>query len=165
MEAMDLLEECWFFENLFHTRKARMPRCHSDPCSSSSSSGLATHHVLLKKAKDPNGIREAEDDREGSKLMRHPSDPTVLQAASKAHFTEMKQLGKSESNGRRSKLLRTPSLPPTIGGEDKFQVSDLRSGRSPKQPSSPTQIHIFPHKQTSKVLLSLANLLSFGTQY
>ncbi|KAK8706025.1 hypothetical protein V6N13_049606 [Hibiscus sabdariffa] len=34
VEALDLLEESWFFENLFHRRR-RMLRCYSDPCTSS----------------------------------------------------------------------------------------------------------------------------------
>ncbi|KAF7822673.1 putative serine/threonine-protein kinase [Senna tora] len=156
VEAMDLLEEFWFFDNLLNTRKPKMmmPRCYSDPCPSSA---LETHHVHVNmKHCDNNGAQEDDDDDDqkesrNRRLMRQPSDPTVLQAAD--FSTEMKQVKKSSesnNNGRRSKLLRTPSLPPSIGREDKFQVCDHRNGRSPKHPSLSSHIDTFPPKQTSK---------------
>lgn len=101
--------------------------------------------------------REAEEGvyQKGSRLMRQPSDPTVLEIASEVHCIEMKEDKKRVcgGSGRRSRLLRTPSLPPSIGREEKFRVSDPGNGRSSKQSSSPTHSVILHPKQTSKVLL------------
>ncbi|KAI4322977.1 hypothetical protein L6164_022622 [Bauhinia variegata] len=174
VEAMDLLEECWFFENLLNI-KPRMIRCYSDPCPSK---GLASQDEGLQDSKGTNHsaskpscnmiqrapsmppcrVKDEEDDKKGSNftrntLMRQPSDPVVLLQAARAgesHCAEMRELQnqKSESHSsRRSKLLRTPSLPPSIGREERFQVADSRTGRSP---SRPTQIDILPPSQTSK---------------
>ncbi|KAJ1379262.1 hypothetical protein SESBI_47033 [Sesbania bispinosa] len=173
VEAVDLLEECWFFDNLLNIRP-KMPRCHSDPCPST---GLISPDFLGKdsdvsssyssRSKPPKMIQRApsmpppfrvreEDDEKGSifsksKLVRQPSDPVVLQTASKPHCAaQMKGHHRSDCNRRKNKLLRTPSLPPSIGREEKFQVTDSRIGRSHKQPSTPTQIDNLPPKQTYK---------------
>ncbi|KAE9585174.1 hypothetical protein Lalb_Chr25g0286201 [Lupinus albus] len=44
MEFMDLLEECWFFENMLIIRPT-MPRCYSDPCPST---GLISQDIMVK---------------------------------------------------------------------------------------------------------------------
>lgn len=180
IEAMDLLEECWFFENLLNIRP-RMPRCYSDPCPStglispdflgkdsdvssySSSKALNksafVHPKKIQRAPSmpPIRVRE-EDDKKGcsfcrSKLVCQPSEPVVvLQAASKPHCAQMKGNHRSDCNRRKSKLLRTPSLPPSIGREEKFRVTDPRTSRSPKQPSTPTHIDNLPPRQISKVM-------------
>jgi len=169
MEAADLLEECWFFDNLLKITPPRMPRCHSDPYPST---GLISPPDFLVKDSDvspmkpPNNgalvqskkiqrapsmpplrLREEQEGQNGSssttsKSMHQPTDPMVSHSASKT---------RSDCRRRKSKLLRTPSLPPSIGREEKFQVNDTRTGRSHKQPSTPTHIDILPPRQTSKV--------------
>lgn len=182
VEAMDLLEECWFFENLLNIRP-RMPRCYSDPCPSTglinpdflgkdtdvssrsstskppSNDAYVHHPKMIQRAPSMPQFRvRKEDDKQGSsstrsKLVRQPSDPVMLKAASKPHHcAQMKGHHRSDCNRRKSKLLRTPSLPPSIGREEKLQVTDPRSGRSHKQPSTPTHIDILPPRQTSKVI-------------
>ncbi|XP_054816874.1 uncharacterized protein LOC129316476 [Prosopis cineraria] len=139
VKAMELLEESWFFENLFITRRPRIPRCNSDPCYSS---GLVSEPVLLKgkesdEAANNSSASEVTEGKKfqkansfgGSRLLHQSSDPLVLEAAIKAHSREMKEVNKSEGNGKRSKLLRTPSLPPSVGREEKFQVCDPRPGK------------------------------------
>ncbi|XP_061358220.1 uncharacterized protein LOC133302464 [Gastrolobium bilobum] len=174
VEALDLLEECWFFDNLLNVRP-RMPRCYSDPCPStglispdflgkdsdvysiySSRSKPFVHPKMIQRAPTmpPFRVRQ-EDDKTGSsftrsKLVHQPSDAVVLQEASKPHCSQMKGHHRSDCNRRKSKLLRTPSLPPSIGREEEFQVTDPRTGRSHKQPSTPTHIDILPPRQTSK---------------
>ncbi|XP_027344167.1 uncharacterized protein LOC113856522 [Abrus precatorius] len=171
IEALDLLEECWFFDNMLNVRP-RMPRCHSDPCpstglissqdflgkdsdvstnSSTSKPSISAfvHPKKIQRAPSMPPFRSREDDQKGSsstrsKLVHQPSDPT------KPHCAQMKGHHKSDCNRRKSKLLRTPSLPPSIGREEKFQVTDTRTGRSHKQPSTPSHIDILPPRQTSK---------------
>lgn len=197
-EAVDLLEECWFFDNLLHIRRpTRMPRCHSDPYPSSNglissdflrkdsdvssyssppsnkpsnNSAAFVHHpkkMIQRAPSMPSSykVRE-EDDKKGSsstrsrsKLVLQPSDPVVLlheAATSKPHCAQMKghpHRSDCNNNRRKSKLLRTPSLPPSIGREEKFQETDHRTGRSRnKQPSTPTHMDNLPPRQTSKVL-------------
>ncbi|KAI9083510.1 hypothetical protein K1719_034452 [Acacia pycnantha] len=140
---MDLFEESWFFENLFKTRRPRIPRCNSDLCSCS---GLVIEPALMK-GKDSDEasntssseVRQEEEEEENcqkgrsfnrSRLVHQSSDPLVIEAAIKAQSREMKEVHKkSEGNGRRSKLLRSPSLPPFVGTEEKFQVCDHRPGK------------------------------------
>ncbi|CAL0326538.1 unnamed protein product [Lupinus luteus] len=173
MEVMDLIEECWFFENMFNIRP-RMPRCYSDPCPST---GLINSDILVKDSDistyssskkslnngafvhtkkihrapsmPPFRVRE-EDDKSGSKLVQQPSDHVVAGAPSMLHCAQIKGHHRSDCNRRKSKLLRTPSLPPSIGRGEKFQVTDPRSSRSPKQPSTPPHIEVLPPRQTSK---------------
>ncbi|XP_028792956.1 uncharacterized protein LOC114748674 [Neltuma alba] len=169
VKAMDLLEESWFFENLFNTRRPRIPRCNSDPCSSS---GLVGEPVLLKgkdsdeAANTSSTSKVTELEEEGNcqtgssfsrnRLVHQSSDPLVLEAAIKAHSGEMKEVdNKSEGNGRRNKLLRTPSLPPFVGREEKFQVCDHRPG---KQTSKSYSI------PRSRLVRNTEGESSFGTE-
>ncbi|KAG4960764.1 hypothetical protein GLYMA_13G273200v4 [Glycine max] len=180
VEAADLLlEECWFFDNLLKITP-RMTRCHSEPYpsstglisppdflvkdsnsnSSSPSKPLnngAIVHPKIQRAPymPPLRLREEEEDQKGSsstrsKLVHQPTDPVVSHAASKPHCAQMKGRHNSDCVRRKSKLLRTPSLPPSIGRDEKLQVYDTRPGRFHKQPSTPTQIDILPPRQTSK---------------
>ncbi|KAL2331393.1 hypothetical protein Fmac_018974 [Flemingia macrophylla] len=179
MEAVDLLEECWFFDNMLKIRP-RMTRCHSDPCPSTGlisptdflmkdsdvssfsstsktpNNGAFVHAKKIQRAPSmpPLRLRE-DDDKKGSnstrsKLVHQPTDPVASQATSKPHCAQMKGHHNSDYNRRKSKLLRTPSLPPSIGREEKFQVHDTRTERSHKQPSTPTNSDILPPRQTSK---------------
>ncbi|KAK4285911.1 hypothetical protein QN277_002539 [Acacia crassicarpa] len=142
VKAMDLLEESWFFENLFKTRGPRIPRCNSDLCSSS---GLVIEPALMKgkgsdeAANTSSTSEETQVEEENcqkgrsfnrSRLVHQSSDSLVIEAAIKAHSREMKEVHKkSEGNGRRRKLLRSPSLPPFVGTEEKVQVRDRRPGK------------------------------------
>ncbi|RDX70292.1 hypothetical protein CR513_50482, partial [Mucuna pruriens] len=179
VEAVDLLEECWFFDNLLKIRP-RMTRCHSDPYPSSGlisppdflvkdsdlssysspskppNNGAFVHPKKIQRAPSmpPLRLRE-EDDQKGScstrtKLVHQPTDPVLSLATSKHHCAQMKGHHNSDCNRRKSKLLRTPSLPPSIGREEKFQVNDTRTGRSHKQPSTPTFVDILHPRKTSK---------------
>ncbi|XVF70124.1 hypothetical protein PTKIN_Ptkin11bG0137200 [Pterospermum kingtungense] len=90
VEALDLLEESWFFENLF-TRRTRMLRCYSDPCTSSNFS----QEVLAKDS------------------------CSQISESSK----------KFEDKGSvHCSLIRTPSLPPCIGREEKVQERKISNG-------------------------------------
>ncbi|MED6155283.1 hypothetical protein PIB30_003888 [Stylosanthes scabra] len=183
VEAMDLLEECWFFENLLNIRPIIMPRSYSDPYPSSSSSsssstalintdflvkdndvssnssssslsssrsnhnkpprhGSCCSHHPKKLQRAPSmpqfKVREVNDDdddkRQGrSKLVRQPSEP-----GNKGKMVMMKGNHTSEGNNNRRKnmLVRTPSLPVSMGRDEKFQENDPRIGRSHKQPST-----------------------------
>ena len=92
VEALDLLEESWFFENLFNRRR-RMLRCYSDPCTSSNFSQEVS-------AKD--------------------SCSQSSESAKKFH----------DKGSVHCSLIRTPSLPPCIGMEEKVQERKSSGGRS-----------------------------------
>ncbi|ESW21421.1 hypothetical protein PHAVU_005G069500 [Phaseolus vulgaris] len=181
MEAADLLEECWFFDNLLKITPT-MTRCHSDPypstglisppdflvkdsCVSSyqsprkpPNSGAFVHPKKIQRAPSmpPLRLREEQEGQKGSsttttsKLVHQPTDPVVSHSACKPRNAQMKGQHDSDCRRRKSKLLRTPSLPPSLGREEKFQVNDTGTGRSHKQPSTPTHIDILPPRQTSK---------------
>lgn len=223
VEALDLLEECWYFDNMLNIRPT-IPRCHSDPSPSyglicpdflgkdsdvssySSTSkppnnsgsvppkkiqrapsmpplrvkeedksgmdftrGKLMHQSPSSKPHNSSGsvppkrIQRApsmppllvrdEDEKKGRKLVHQSLDTEVVQAASKPQSAKMKGHHKSDCNKRKSKLLRTPSLPSSIGRDEKFQVNGPpRTGRSPKQPSTPTSVDNLPPRQPSKVL-------------
>lgn len=168
VEAMNLLEECWYFDNLLNI-KPKMLRCHSDPypstrlissellkdsSASKPSNSDFVHPKKLQRAPSMPPIRvkeEEKDDKKGRKLVHQTSDSAMHKAGSKHHCGKMKGLDhRSDSNRRKSKLLRTPSLPPSIGREEKFQETDSRTGRSRKQPSAPPNNDNLPPRLTSK---------------
>ncbi|MED6198672.1 hypothetical protein PIB30_068721 [Stylosanthes scabra] len=182
VEAMDLLEERWFFENLLNIRSIIMPRSYSDPYPSSSSSATAlintdflvkdndvssnsssssvsssrsnnnkpprngsccSHHPKkLQRAPSMPQFKVREVDEEDdekkqgrSKLVRQPSDP----GNNNKGKMMMKGNHRSEGNNnnrRKNMLVRTPSLPTSMGRDEKFQENDPRIGRSHKQPST-----------------------------
>ncbi|CAJ1957475.1 unnamed protein product [Sphenostylis stenocarpa] len=182
IETADLLEECWFFDNLLKITP-RMTRCHSDPYPSTSlisppdfllkdsdlssysspsnppNNGAFVNPKKIQRAPSmpPLRLRE-EEEEEGQKgssstrseLVHQPIDPVVSHSASIPRSAQMKGHHNSDCSRMKSKLLRTPSLPPSIGREEKFLVNDTRTGRSRKQPSTPTHIDILPPRQTSK---------------
>ncbi|XP_050370626.1 uncharacterized protein LOC126788659 [Argentina anserina] len=152
VEANDLLEECWFFDNLL-IRKQRMLRCYSDPCCPSPSSFGQEMLVKNSEAKNslvrtpslPLNVGREEKVEEAvnhntpkkcsSKLTRQTSHQKILQTPTKSppcvSRREDDQDGE-KSDSRRSKsygqpvqrsLLRTPSLPPCFGREEKNQES------------------------------------------
>lgn len=77
VEALDLLEESWFFENLLY-RKTRMFRCHSDLCPSSN----FDQEILVKNLNGENtsltGKLTEDNDFASPNLVRTPSLPPCL---------------------------------------------------------------------------------------
>ncbi|KAM5586146.1 hypothetical protein ABKV19_005179 [Rosa sericea] len=150
VEANDLLEECWFFDNLL-IRKQRMLRCYSDPCCPSSSS--FGQEMLVKNSEAKNSlvrtpslplqvgrgekveqaVKQSTPKKSMSKLTRQTSHQKVLQTPTKSPpcvSTKEEVQDRERSDSRRSKsngqsvqrsLLRTPSLPPCLGREEKNQ--------------------------------------------
>lgn len=125
VEAVDLLEEGWFFHNLLD-RKPRMVRCFSDPCPSSNivqqvleknsierkENSLSSSEVperntngsirsnLLRTPLPPNigreeGIKEKHKDSRRSKLTRQTSHKFVLQTTREPTYVDKKE-GKKE---------------------------------------------------------------------
>ncbi|CAI8593179.1 unnamed protein product [Vicia faba] len=157
VEAMNLLEECWFFDNLLNI-KPKMLRSHSDPYPSTrlidsdflvkdKSAFVQPKKIQRTPSMSPIRVKkEEEEDKIGSKLVHQPLDPSKQH-----HCAKMKGLHhRSDCNRRKSKLLRTPSLPPSLGREEKSQETYPRNGRSKKQPSTPTNIEKLPPRLTSK---------------
>lgn len=153
VEANDLLEECWFFDNLL-IRKQRMVRCYSDPCCPSSSSfgremlvknsdaksslvrtpSLPLH--VGREEKVQQAVKQSTPKKSERKLTRQTSHQKMLQTPTKSPpCVGRKEESKDrEDDGRRSKtneqsvhrsLLRTPSLPPCLGKEERNQESVL----------------------------------------
>lgn len=169
VEAMNLLEECWFFDNLLNI-KPKMLRSHSDPYPSTrlidsdflvkdKSAFVCSKKIQRTPSMPPIRVKK-EEDEEDDKLVHQPLDPSKQH-----HCAKMKGL----HHRRKSKLLRTPSLPPSIGREEKSQETYPRNGRSKKQPSTPTNIDKLPPRLTSKVLYlssilfyDLMNQILFG---
>ncbi|XP_010535072.1 PREDICTED: LOW QUALITY PROTEIN: uncharacterized protein LOC104810457 [Tarenaya hassleriana] len=119
VEAIDdLLEECWFFDNMLNRRSRVLRYCHSDPfpSSSSSSSSASSKPKPIQKT-----INSASDKcleaSTGRVLIRAPSLP-------------LDREGRGEAAKRIGKLTRQLS--------EKFRVQDPRPGSSyllKKQPS------------------------------
>ncbi|KAL5738148.1 hypothetical protein ACOSP7_030909 [Xanthoceras sorbifolium] len=177
----DLLEECWFFENLFK-RKTRMLRCYSDPsCPSSKVSQNITKNTipagdgavqrtLIRAPSLPPCIgRKMEESQEkekssgkSNKLTRQSSHQHLLQAlpkpvsAGKEEGTEEKESAtRSKSKGQtsRSNLQRAPSLPSYLSREDISQdkESDTRMSKLIQQAFANSS-DILPKPHTSKGL-------------
>ncbi|KFK35739.1 hypothetical protein AALP_AA4G030300 [Arabis alpina] len=132
----DLLEDYWFFENLF-TRRSRVLRCcHSDPYPSSSS--LSSPEKMgdseLRKTLEASTVRcltreTSIDRREGGSEIKQFSEKIRLQEPRQVRSFLQKKvsmvLPKSGSRSAPGKiqeacLIRTPSLPPRI---DKREAS------------------------------------------
>ncbi|KAL6196575.1 hypothetical protein ACLB2K_032189 [Fragaria x ananassa] len=150
VEANDLLEECWFFDNLL-IRKQRMLRCYSDPCCPSPSS--FGQEMLVKNSEAKNSlvrtpslplhvgreekveqaVKQSTPKKCLSILTRQTSHQQMLQTPTKSPpCLSRKEEDREKSDSRRSKsngqlvqrsLLRTPSLPPCLGREEKNQES------------------------------------------
>ncbi|GMH05616.1 hypothetical protein Nepgr_007456 [Nepenthes gracilis] len=124
-EAVSLLEDGWFFGNLFN-RKSRFTRCHSDPSYSSSSNGRVEMMELRSK---------------GNNLRRTPSLPPCFggegmaeeEAATEEEEPRMADLIRQAMLcGRR--LVKAPSLPRCRareeGGGDRGGRIELNRRRS-----------------------------------
>ncbi|XP_015899155.2 uncharacterized protein LOC107432519 [Ziziphus jujuba] len=140
VEAVDLLEECWFFHNLLD-RKPRMVRCFSDPCPSNivqqvlekdnierkenslsasefqerNTNGSFRSNLLRTPSLPPNigreGVKEKHKDSRRSKLTRQTSHKFILQTTKEPPCVDKKE-GKKErgSDSSRSKTNRQPLL-------------------------------------------------------
>ncbi|XVF78645.1 hypothetical protein PTKIN_Ptkin14bG0151700 [Pterospermum kingtungense] len=150
VEAMDLLEESWFFENLF-TRRTRMLRCYSDPCTSSkfSQAVLAKDSCSdqssksAKKLQDKGSglihgslVQENKSDHRGRSKFNRQLSLQVSRTSCTERILETQEKktdrkNKSSERSSQSKLLRAPSLPTSIGMEDLVEdnESDIRMSR------------------------------------
>lgn len=128
-EAVDLLEACWFFDNLLD-RKTKMLRCNSDLSSSNTSTSFGQEMSLvgknscvetsapIRKFLEDGGVR---DDFLNQNSDQAPSPPSCVGSEERIRKKEHdfglgrnKLTQKSSRNG----LLRTPSLPPNIGRKE-----------------------------------------------
>lgn len=153
----DLLEECWFFDNLLKGRARTMLRCNSDPCPSSSNTsfiekkedddGVVARRGLIRAPSLPPFIGRKEEELEKEsigtrKLIRQSSHPIRLQAPKPSCSNKEKGGGSKEKAGTSGtkfsgelscrKLQKVPSLPPNIGREDiscQENESDARMSR------------------------------------
>ncbi|XWS10979.1 hypothetical protein CRYUN_Cryun38cG0044500 [Craigia yunnanensis] len=154
VEALDLLEESWFSENLFHRRR-RILRCYSDPCASSNFSqdvlakdscrqsskstkkfqDKGSVHCSLTRAPSlppcigrEEKVQERKSNSGRSKLNRQLSlQASKTTCTEKIHeIQEKKTDRKSKLSGQswQSKLPRTPSLPTSIGRKELIQDND-----------------------------------------
>ncbi|PPD68478.1 hypothetical protein GOBAR_DD34647 [Gossypium barbadense] len=109
-EALDLLEESWFFENLLDRRR-RMSRCYSDPCTSSNFRQDVLSNDSCNNNQSSNG------------LVRAPSLPPCIGRG------EQTKTPDRESSSSRHSLQRTPSLPSSM----EAKVSDIRMSKLIRQ--------------------------------
>ncbi|PPS16438.1 hypothetical protein GOBAR_AA04140 [Gossypium barbadense] len=112
-EALDLLEESWFFENLLDRRR-RMSRCYSDPCTSSNFRQDVLANDSCNNNQNSNG------------LVRAPSLPPCI---GRGEQTKKPDREPSSSRQWRHSLQRTPSLPSSM----EAKVSDIRMSKLIRQ--------------------------------
>ena len=124
VEALDLLEESWFFENLFNRRR-RMLRCYSDPCTSSKFS----QEVLAKDSCSQSSESTKKFQYKGSvhcNWIHTPSLPPCIGREEK--------IQERKSNGGRSKLNRQLSLQAskTTSTEKIDEIQEKKTDRKSK---------------------------------
>lgn len=140
VEALDLLEECWFFNNSLNTR-TRMSRCFSDLCPSSD----FCQEMVVKNLWGENALSTR---KLGEHESNHRLDRNLFQTPMQLPTCMGREEGIQEkhSDSRRTKftgqsthrsLLRTPSLPPRLGREEIVQdrESDPPMRKSTRQAS------------------------------
>ncbi|KAK9269487.1 hypothetical protein L1049_001262 [Liquidambar formosana] len=137
--AVNLLEDCWFFDNLLD-RRTKMLRCNSDPCPSSNFS----QEMLVRNssAETSSSMRKLpEEDGHGSfpcNLARTPSLPPCV-GRKEGIQTKESDSGINELTHQLSRhsLLRTPSLPPCIGRKESTpdEESDPKISKLTRQAS------------------------------
>lgn len=158
----DLLEECWFFQNLLD-RKPRMARCFSDPCPSSSSNiadqvvskitdeeQLPRSNLLRTPSLPPNICRELEGSKEKhrnsrrSKLTRQSSHKLALQTTTREPPCLETKGGKKgrESDGRKSK---------TTTGHDGHHSLQRNLLRTPSLPPNIGRTELMYHHQDEEI--------------
>ncbi|KAK1580998.1 hypothetical protein Q3G72_002140 [Acer saccharum] len=176
----DLLEECWFFDNLFQ-RKTRMLRCYSDPCCPPSSKEIFTknsdsQNITKNKITTGDGdgvvqrnlirapsllpcvgrkMEENHQEKQSNKLLTRQSSLPKPASTGEIEATKGKEstrIRSKSNNGQfpRSNLHRTPSLPSYFGREEDKE-SDARMSNLIHQAFS-TSSNILPKSQTSKGL-------------
>lgn len=154
VEALDLLEECWFFNNSLNTT-TMMSRCLSDVSPSSNfGQEMAVKKDFVRtpslppclgrgeeteKSKSNHSMDELDQQRLHQKLFQTPTQlPTCV--------GREEGIQEKQSDSRRNKLsgqstqrslLRTPSLPPRLGREEivEDRESDPPMSKSTRQPS------------------------------
>ncbi|GMJ05277.1 hypothetical protein like AT3G15115 [Hibiscus trionum] len=149
VEALDLLEESWFFENLFDRRR-RMLRCYSDPCTSSNfrqdvlanDSCRESRNCSVRAPSLPQCIGTERKNNGGKiELNRQLSlrAPKTTCSDHKIHDIREKRIdgkikSRGESSSRRS-FLKTPSLPSSMGTNEltKDNENDLRMSKLIRQ--------------------------------
>ncbi|XP_022718006.1 uncharacterized protein LOC111276526 [Durio zibethinus] len=175
VEVLDLLEESWFFENLFNRRR-RMLRCYSDPCTSSNFSQevLAKDSCIqnsesTKKFQDKGSahcsligreeqVQERKSNDGRSKLNRQLSlQASETTCTEKIHeIQEKKTDRKSQLSGQSSRinLLRTPSLPTSKGRRELIQDndSDIRMSKLIRQALANSSDTLPPRHSPSKAM-------------
>lgn len=144
-EAVDLLEERWFFDNFFEGRKM-MSRCFSDPCTSSN----FCQEMMVRNKYIPTG-----------KLHSSVSLPCTGRRGAVQEEKPGSELRKSIK-----KPAQNHSLPPGVGSKEgeEVQVKDLevvkpdllRGSKLTRTTSNPS--HLLPPPQhTSKVCIFVTN--------
>ncbi|KAL5564314.1 hypothetical protein UlMin_027478 [Ulmus minor] len=170
-EAMDLLEECWFFGNLLN-REPRMLRCYSDPCFPSSNkndlrseggcfgSGLLRTPSLPPNIGKEKAIQENYRDDRSTKMTRQRSLNRVLQQGQMEPCLGRREENQERESGGTSikmtgnqvqhrSLLRTQSLSPSIGrkGVNQEEEMDRKSSRQ----ASPNFADILPPRHNKGI--------------
>lgn len=123
VEALDLLEEGWFFGNLLH-RKTRMSRCYSDPCPSSNFG----QEMSLKNLGGESTLSSATKLREVDAfvrpdLIRTPSLPPCPGREEEARENQSNHSrSKLNQQKQRQNLLQTPAkLTDCMGRKEEIQ--------------------------------------------
>lgn len=116
VEAFDLLEESWFFNNSLNTTSTSLSRCFSDLCPFEDESNHSSMDELNQQRLDQN-------------LFQRPTQlPTCVgrEEGIEEKQSESRRTKLSGQSTHRS-LLRTPSLPPRLGREEQEIVEDKES--------------------------------------
>ncbi|WOH00212.1 hypothetical protein DCAR_0519570 [Daucus carota subsp. sativus] len=148
-EPEDLLEECWFFGNLFVDSKSKMSNSSADLGPSSNCNTQGEMSVTRSEGSQTKG-----DDFDLRKLARAPSLPSYMEPK-----VDMFDQGKDGSRGSNSRpqnnLTREQSLPACFGrqeeDEDEDEESEFMLGRLIRQASVKSS-HVLPPRHDSKSL-------------
>lgn len=132
----DLFDECWFYGNLLVNRRARMPRCYSDPCSSSNfnqeisknshtANSQSTNGGLVRAPSLPPYIGRKDEVQQRGKLGRQLSDRILPQQPTKPEGIQKENETRriKPAAATHSSLQRTQTLPSYIG-RDQDKDSD-----------------------------------------
>ncbi|XP_039026915.1 uncharacterized protein LOC120160609 [Hibiscus syriacus] len=176
VEALDLLEESWFFENLFDRRR-RMLRCYSDPCTSPNFS----HDVLAKDSCDQTGnglvrapsfppcigkeekVRESKDNGGKIKLNTQLSVQISEMTCSDSKIHEIRSTDELSQRN----LVRTPSLPSPRRTNELTQDndSDLRMSKLIRQAMANSPDILPPRHSHNKAMNLQRSSLGHGGRH
>lgn len=154
-EPENLLEECWFFGNLFTDSKSKMSKSYSDL--DPPSNHTTREEMSFIKSERSSSATPMEEDPKGvdfhlRRLVRAPSLPSYMEPKVDM-FHPVKE--KYDSGGTnlitQNNLIREQSLPPCFGKqeEDEDEESDFELGRLITQ-ASLNSSHILPPKRNLK---------------